>query len=1117
MSRRGSRRFVADVHLHSRHSRATSKELNPENLHKWSALKGVDVVGTADFTHPEWLAELKEKLVPAEEGLYRLRDDLVEAVEQELPASCRSEVRFLLSVEISSIYKRHGRTRKVHNVVILPDFAAADRFNRRLGRIGNLKSDGRPILGLDSRDLLEISLEVCPEVLFIPAHIWTPHFAVLGASSGFDSMEECFDDLLPHIYAVETGLSSDPPMNGRLSQLDRFAVVSNSDAHSPRKLAREATCFDTELSYRGMLEALRDRDPQRFTGTIEFYPEEGKYHYDGHRKCGVCWTPTQTIAAGGLCPECGRKVTVGVLHRVEKLADRGEGEAAPERWFEYLIPLEEVIGSALGVGPNSKKVQRIYHALVAQLGPELDVLRTADIAKIAQSGGQPLVAEGVRRMRSGKVAIAPGYDGEYGRIEVFSDEERRRIEGQSQLFDMGAVLDEEALQAAEVVESMAGEAGGPRPEALMGQGSAVLERLLFSGTALDDGQQAAVEEPAGPVVVAAGPGSGKTRTLVQRIAHLVRREGVSPGKIYAVTFTNRAADEMRQRLRAMDPPLRNVERVFTGTFHRLALQLMGNFRRSPEAAVIDAQDARAIVAAVIEEQGAGLRPAAAQEQISRWKAEGRLPAQVPASEAGLAGVYEGYQQRLARLGARDYDDILLDFLHLLEEEGFAAYAAGCIQCLLIDEFQDVNAVQYRLAVKLAGDGRGLFVIGDPNQSIYGFRGADPAYFDRLGSAFPGNRRIHLTTNYRSAPYLVGAGRSLIGLAEEAGGNGAGAAAARGAIRMVATDSEMSEAIAVVREIDRLVGGADMIASDNAAGSVGGEYSFGDIAVLFRTGRQAEVLETCFLTEGLPYRLIGQRGFLETPAVRRALAFWRYVAQPDSGLRLLEALRRQPFNPGRAAMSQITAAVLETSGPVDLATLGAAFSERERAKIATLTEAAGRYRSRAGEPPTDLLRSWQQEFGDAAAGEETGFSRFVSLAENAESMKQLLERVVLGQDADIERRGGARQPEAVSLMTMHAAKGLEFPVVLICGVEDGVIPLAEPGRECDEEEERRLFYVAVTRAGKELVLFRARSRMRHGQRVQLQKSRFVGMIPEALVREEEEAMSESRRGRQLSLF
>ena len=244
--------FVADIHLHSRWSRATSRDLNPENLHKWSQLKGIGVVGTADFTHPEWLAELKEKLEPAEEGLFRLRPDLAKPVDGQVPPSCRGEVRFLLTVEISSIYKRGGRTRKVHNVVCLPGFDAVDDLNRRLSAIGNLGSDGRPILGLDSRDLLEICLEVDPRVLFIPAHIWTPHFAVLGASSGFDSLEECFDDLLPHIFAVETGLSSDPPMNSRLSALDRYAVVSNSDAHSPSRLGREATCFDTDLSYTGL-------------------------------------------------------------------------------------------------------------------------------------------------------------------------------------------------------------------------------------------------------------------------------------------------------------------------------------------------------------------------------------------------------------------------------------------------------------------------------------------------------------------------------------------------------------------------------------------------------------------------------------------------------------------------------------------------------------------------------------------------------------------------------------------------------------------------------------------------------------------------------------------------
>ncbi len=254
-------RFVLDIHLHSSHSRATSRDLTPENLHRWSALKGLTVVGTGDFTHPAWIEELKTKLSPAAEGLYRLKPAYRTPVEKDLPASCRGEVRFLLSVEISSIYKKNGRTRKVHNLVLMPDFASVERLNRRLGEIGNLKSDGRPILGLDSRDLVEIALEACPEALFIPAHIWTPHFAMFGANSGFDSFEECFEDMMPHIFAVETGLSSDPPMNWRLSVLDHFAIVSNSDAHSPPKLAREATCFDTDLSYPAIRSALKERDP----------------------------------------------------------------------------------------------------------------------------------------------------------------------------------------------------------------------------------------------------------------------------------------------------------------------------------------------------------------------------------------------------------------------------------------------------------------------------------------------------------------------------------------------------------------------------------------------------------------------------------------------------------------------------------------------------------------------------------------------------------------------------------------------------------------------------------------------------------------------------------------
>ncbi|HID30441.1 MAG TPA: hypothetical protein EYP19_10625, partial [Desulfobacterales bacterium] len=279
--------FIADLHVHSYLSRATAKTLNLENLNLWAQQKGITVVGTGDFTHPQWFSELSQKLQPAEGGLFELKPEFAAQAAHMVPPRCTGPVRFMLSVEISSIYKKDGKTRKVHNVVFVPEFKVAEKFNRRLGRIGNISSDGRPILGLDSRSLLEIVLDISEDAFLIPAHIWTPWFSVLGSKSGFDSLEECFDDLTRYIFAVETGLSSDPAMNWRVSSLDGLTLVSNSDAHSPSNLGREANLFDTDLSYFAMRDALQTGDPKRFLGTLEYFAEEGKYHFDGHRKCGV--------------------------------------------------------------------------------------------------------------------------------------------------------------------------------------------------------------------------------------------------------------------------------------------------------------------------------------------------------------------------------------------------------------------------------------------------------------------------------------------------------------------------------------------------------------------------------------------------------------------------------------------------------------------------------------------------------------------------------------------------------------------------------------------------------------------------------------------------------------
>ena len=409
-------KIIADLHIHSRFSMATSKEGTPENLDFWARKKGISLIGTGDFTHPVWREELKERLVSEGNGLYRLRDAYVKEESRKFPGE---GTRFAVYGEISSIYKKNGKTRKVHNVILLPSLEAADAMAQRLEKIGNIHSDGRPILGLDSHDLLEMMLDVCPEGILIPAHIWTPHFFVLGAKSGFDSVEECFEELAPYIHALETGLSSDPAMNWRISKLDRYQLVSNSDAHSPSKLGREANLLDIDCSYEGLYRAIQTGEG--LEGTVEFFPEEGKYHFDGHRKCGVSLSPVEAERLGGICPVCGKKLTMGVDHRVEQLADRAEGFVKKDgKKYESLVPLPEVISACMGYSTASKKVQGCFEQMIQTLGTEFDILRNVPSEDIKSCAGER-IAEGIENVRTGNVKRIPGYDGEYGKIELFDE------------------------------------------------------------------------------------------------------------------------------------------------------------------------------------------------------------------------------------------------------------------------------------------------------------------------------------------------------------------------------------------------------------------------------------------------------------------------------------------------------------------------------------------------------------------------------------------------------------------------------------------------------------------------------------------------------------------------
>ena len=395
-------RLIADLHIHSRFSRATSRDMDLPHLSQWAKWKGIDVLGTGDFTHPDWFRELTENLVPAGEGIYR-----------------HGETLFLLTAELSAIWSQDGRVRRVHFLVLAPDLAGVARINRELSRLGNLSADGRPTFGISGERLVTTVLGACPEAVVIPAHAWTPWYSIFGANSGFDSLEEALGEAAQHVFAIETGLSSDPAMNWRLSALDRLSLVSFSDAHSPSRLGREACVFDLpEPSYRGLVDAIRSKDRARFLYTIEFFPQEGKYHYDGHRACGVVFSPKETQASGGRCPMCGRPLTVGVMHRVEALADRPEGFVPPSAIpYRSLVPLEEIIAQVLRLGRATKGVREEYMRLVTHFGSEFRILLDLPEEELAPAT-PPKILTAIRKVRAGELEIRPGYDGVYGEIRI---------------------------------------------------------------------------------------------------------------------------------------------------------------------------------------------------------------------------------------------------------------------------------------------------------------------------------------------------------------------------------------------------------------------------------------------------------------------------------------------------------------------------------------------------------------------------------------------------------------------------------------------------------------------------------------------------------------------------
>lgn len=1080
--------FIADFHIHSSYSRATSKECVPEILELWARRKGLALIGTGDFTHPAWRAELKEKLVPSDEGLYILKND--NRRKEDFPGS-DAVPRFIVSGEISSIYKKNGKVRKVHNLILLPDLKKAETLSLRLEEIGNLHSDGRPILGLDSRDLLEITLETCPDAIFIPAHIWTPHFSLFGAYSGFDDIKECFEDLTPHIHALETGLSSDPPMNWRLSALDAYTLVSNSDAHSPANLAREANIFNTGLSYPAIAGALKKSEPGGFVGTIEFFPEEGKYHYDGHRNCKACFKPAETKDLSGKCPVCGGRITVGVLHRVEELADREEGFApsgAPR--YESLVPLNEVIAASVGFTSASGRVKTQYSELIRDLGPELYILREAPLDEIERRAG-PCVAEGVRRLRDGKVEVTPGYDGEYGKIKILDKSEIDSLSGQF------SFLGRNDLKKAGAKRTTGAPKAADSPLRTEAEKTAARSPSLPYGLNPEQWEAAGAAAPA--VAVLAGPGTGKTRTLVYRIAYLVEKCGVPPAQITAVTFTNKAAAEMRERLEKHFGDKKAVRAMTIGTFHSICLQLLSGWKE--DTAIADEYESQAIVGDILGELGIKNSPKDILQSISKVKNRTRFS---PGDPDVPAAVWDLYQNRLKQFHLLDYDDILLRVLEHFETGTEKQKTDSCAH-LLVDEFQDINDVQYRLIRAWSRGSAGVFVIGDPDQSIYGFRGSDSRCFERLRDDFPGLKTIRLAQNYRSTPQILGCALPVI----SAGAEGRRLKAGRESgerVRILRAGDPFSEALFVVKEINRMVGGMDLLEAHSARGKRRGQTrGFSDVAVLYRTHRQAEILEQCLQKEDIPYVVAGRDEFLSDRNVRGALAFFRFLLNPGDVFSFSECLKAAGIRPPgfRQKLTDLYAAEKNLSSLKRLADeLKGAYDCAGLQKLIGMT--AGYLPKVRREKPGALLERWIAD--NDLAGDEN-MERLLNTALLHSGTNDFLRNLALGRETDVRRSGSRKYtPDAVSLMTLHGAKGLEFPVVFLCGVINGLIPLTSGARECDAEEERRLFYVGMTRAQDELILLTSPD-----------PSPFLSDIPEEHAATENASALKRSRGRQLNMF
>ena len=896
--------------------------------------------------------------------------------------------------------------------------------------------------------------------------------------------------------------------------------MSNSDAHSPMNLGREANLFNTTLSFADIKEALESGDPHKFLGTFEFYPEEGKYHLDGHRNCKVHLWPQKTIAHDGICPVCGKGLTLGVLYRVEELADRPEVQPPQDRPpFYSIVQLADIISEILMVGPKSKKVQKNYQTALNQLGSEFDILHRLPTGEIDKAG-IPLLGEAIRKMRHQEIDVIPGYDGQYGQVKIFKPHERQQLQDQKALFLMpqaesfpqaiqpqhpkpsssaSSTLNPEQPPIKAVVETAAGR-DKPAP-----------------AIQLNPDQRRAVEFCGGPLLITAGPGTGKTRTLTHRIAYLIDEKKEAPQHILAVTFTNKAAREMRDRLRLLLGSSHHLPRVVT--FHALCLQILNEQPEKPRGIVAEDHRRSLISEAVRIVKTAGSKIALSQSKILNRIISAKQEILEPAEFSAIyrddpdariiANIYKVYQGLLAIQGFCDYEDLIFNVVKLLEmeTEQRRKYRAR-FQHIFVDEYQDLNQAQYRIIRALAPDATAvgnLCVIGDPDQSIYGFRGSDITLFDQFKKDYPVSVEIKLTRNYRSTKTILNAAYQVVEDHRTYSSDARTYSEIVGvkSISILELATARAEAEAMARVIEQQIGGTGFHSIDTGTvkdANLLKSYSYCDFAVFYRTHDQHAIIAEVFEKKGIPFQIASRRTALDQPGLSALISYLNVVegqggffdfekifklALPGLGQRALDQFKNWCFQnrfslqegmhnvqrfpiPGMAAAKQRKL--------VDFSHLifdyNKEFSSLSVAdKLQFLQE------------NTNLSGLLNQDFQTRDA-----FDRIVAYAGRFNGdCDEFLATVSMHTDTDTY----IPEVERVSLMTMHASKGLEFPVVFIAGCEESLIPYHHPDREeNDIGEERRLFYVAMTRAMERLYLTRAKKRKIYGRQFDRNLSKFV---------------------------